>query len=215
MYSKLGCTIAAQYVFDNMSERNVVSWNAIISAYSNNGLVEEAIQLFNLMRRRLSVDIFTILSLVNAAFGVGDLHKVTQIHGLVVKSGYGNSQRVETGLIEMYIDVNCVDDAYCIFCYMPVKDVVAWTLMLTGFVKSGKWSMAVEHFNQMTATEEVELDSVALIAVQELCSKAGGCMDCFDVTSKPNGGAFQMDHEHQSASSYPLMILTRLLKEST
>lgn len=173
MYSKFGCPIAARYVFDSMSLRNVVSWNAVIFAYSNNGLVSEAIRLFNLMRRNLPVDTFTIMSLVSAAFGVGNLQIVTQIHGIVVRSGHGNSQPVETGLIEMYISVNCVDDAYCIFCEMPVQDVVAWTLMLTGFVKSGNWSIAVEHFNQMMATEEVELDSVALIGILSGCSSSG------------------------------------------
>ncbi|KAK4347699.1 hypothetical protein RND71_034038 [Anisodus tanguticus] len=173
MFLKLGCPIAARYMFDSMSERNVVSWNAMIFAYSSNGLVEEAIQLFNLMRRSLSVDTFTIMSLVSAAFGAGDLQIVTQIHGLVVKYGHDNSQRVESGLIEMYIDVHCVDDAYCIFCEMPVKDVVAWTLMLTGFVKSGNWNKAVEHFNQMLIREEVELDSVALIGILSGCGSSG------------------------------------------
>ncbi|XP_060194509.1 pentatricopeptide repeat-containing protein At1g11290, chloroplastic-like isoform X1 [Lycium barbarum] len=173
MYSKLGCPIDARYVFDSMSESNVVSWNAIIFAYSSNGLVEEAIEVFNLMRRRLSVDTFTIMSLVSADFGVGDLQIVTQIHGLVVRLGHVNGQRVETRLIEMYIDVNCVDDAYYIFCDMPVKDVVVWTSMLTGFVKSGNWSMAVEHFNRMMATEELELDSVALIGILSGCSSSG------------------------------------------
>lgn len=173
MYSKLGYPIAARYVFDSMPERNVVSWNAIIFAYSNNGMVEEAIWLFNLMRRSLLMDTFTIMSLVSATFGVGDLQIVTQIHGLVVKSGHDNNQRVETGLIEKYIGVNFVDDAYCIFCEMPVKDVVVWTLMLTGFVNSGNWSMVVEHFNQMMGTDEVELDSVALIGILSGCSSSG------------------------------------------
>ncbi|KAM3285570.1 pentatricopeptide repeat-containing protein, chloroplastic-like [Capsicum chacoense] len=173
MYSKFGCPIAARYVFDSMSERNAVSWNAIIFGYSNNGMVEEAIGLFNLMRRSLLMDTFTIMSLVSAAFGVGDLQIVTQIHGLVVKSGHDKSQPVETRLMEMYIDVNFVDDAYCIFFEMSVKDVVAWTLMLTGFVKSANLGMAVEHVNQMMATEDVELDSVALIGILSGCSSSG------------------------------------------
>ncbi|CAN4083643.1 unnamed protein product [Withania somnifera] len=182
MYSKLGSFIAAKYVFDNMSERNVVSWNAIIFAYSDNDMVEEAIRHFNLMRRSLLADTFTIMSLVSGAFGVGDLLVVTQIHGLVVRSGHDNNQRVGTGLIEMYIYVSCFDDAYCIFCEMPVKDVVAWTLMLKGFVNSGNWSMALKHFNQMMATEDVELDSVALIQgrrAHALVIKAGFEGDTF------------------------------------
>ncbi|XP_062171909.1 pentatricopeptide repeat-containing protein At3g62890-like [Alnus glutinosa] len=46
MYSKCGDVEKARRIFDRMSSKNLASWNAIITGYVQNGLMEEAIQLF-------------------------------------------------------------------------------------------------------------------------------------------------------------------------
>lgn len=170
MYSKFGCMKIARNLFDNMSERNVVSWNAIISGYSENGYVEEALQMFNWMRRKgLSSDIFTVMSLIcleDFRVGIG-------IHGLIVRSGYENDQRTKTALMGAYMNGNVVNDAYRIFEEINKKDLVAWTLMLRGFSKSGNWRMTIDHFNKMMGEDEIALDSVSLITMLSGCSCGG------------------------------------------
>ncbi|KAG6410736.1 hypothetical protein SASPL_128803 [Salvia splendens] len=112
MYSKFGCMRIARNVFDNMTVRNVVSWNAIISGYSSNGYGGEALQMFNWMRRNgLPGDIFTAMSLIS----VEDFRVGVGIHSLVVRSGYENDPLVRTALVGSYINGNFVDDAYSIF----------------------------------------------------------------------------------------------------
>eukprot|EP01018_Ginkgo_biloba_P030838 Gb_14966 [translate_table: standard] len=49
MYSKCGSIEDAGRVFDNMPERNVVSWNGMIIGYAQNGCGKEALQLFEQM----------------------------------------------------------------------------------------------------------------------------------------------------------------------
>lgn len=49
MYGKCGNSKDAKMVFDNMDERNVVSWNTIISGYAQNGPAREALKLFEQM----------------------------------------------------------------------------------------------------------------------------------------------------------------------
>eukprot|EP01018_Ginkgo_biloba_P016729 Gb_00639 [translate_table: standard] len=49
MYSKCGRPEFARHVFDKMSQRNLVSWNAMIAGYSQNGRHEEALNLFRQM----------------------------------------------------------------------------------------------------------------------------------------------------------------------
>ena len=66
MYSKFGCMGIARNVFNNMSVRNVVSWNAIVSGYFSNGYGGKALQMFNWMKRNgLPGDIFTAMSLIS------------------------------------------------------------------------------------------------------------------------------------------------------
>eukprot|EP01018_Ginkgo_biloba_P018985 Gb_02561 [translate_table: standard] len=49
-YSKSGRMENARHVFDRMSERDVVSWNAIISGYAQNGQCHESLNLFHQMQ---------------------------------------------------------------------------------------------------------------------------------------------------------------------
>ncbi|GFQ03845.1 pentatricopeptide repeat-containing protein at1g11290 [Phtheirospermum japonicum] len=170
MYSKLGFMNIARKVFDKMTVRNVVSWNTIISGYSENGFGDEALCMFNEMRRNgFPSDIFTFMSLISLDdFGVG-----SGAHGLIVKTGYENDQLVKTALMELYINCDFVDDAYCIFKEISKKDLVAWTLMLRGFSKSGNWRKTIDHFNKMIGEDEITLDSISLTTILSGCSSSG------------------------------------------
>ncbi|KAH6819667.1 hypothetical protein C2S51_003270 [Perilla frutescens var. frutescens] len=170
MYSKFGCMKIARNVFDNMSVRNVVSWNAIISGYSENRCGEEALRMFNWMRRKgLFGDIFTVMSLIS----LDDFRVGSGIHGLIVRSGYENEQLIKTALMGLYINGSFVNDAYRIFEEIKKKDLIAWTLMLRGFSKSGNWRRTIEHFNKMMGEDRIMLDSVSLITMLSGCSCSG------------------------------------------
>lgn len=51
LYTKCGCLRDARKVFDEMPRRNVVSWTAVMSAYSQRGFCSEALDLFAQMIR--------------------------------------------------------------------------------------------------------------------------------------------------------------------
>jgi pentatricopeptide repeat protein len=48
-YSKLTLLGEAQKVFDEMPERDITTWNTLISGYHQNGQFSEAVKLFTLM----------------------------------------------------------------------------------------------------------------------------------------------------------------------
>ncbi|KAL7217541.1 hypothetical protein ACSBR2_010907 [Camellia fascicularis] len=48
-YSKLGDMVNSRNVFDRMSERSLVTWTALVSGYSQNGYLEEALVVFSAM----------------------------------------------------------------------------------------------------------------------------------------------------------------------
>lgn len=50
MYSKSGNLDDAHNIFDNMSDRNIVSWTAMISGYAQHGFAYKAVQLFEQMQ---------------------------------------------------------------------------------------------------------------------------------------------------------------------
>ncbi|GAB4853947.1 hypothetical protein Ancab_018156 [Ancistrocladus abbreviatus] len=178
MYCQFGHVGAARKLFDQMLDRNVVSWNVIISGYADNGCGNEAICAFNLMRAAdgVSVDYFTIMSLLSACLRAEYLGTGRVIHGYIVRSGYMDEQRIKTALINIYICSNFISDAYSVFKETPVKDIVAWTLMLAGFSNRDYWNKAIEHFTEMRATHDMVLDSVVLVGILSSCSNSGALL---------------------------------------
>ncbi|XP_059077345.1 pentatricopeptide repeat-containing protein At2g13600 [Cryptomeria japonica] len=51
MYSKCGSLQKAREVFDQMPKRNVISWNAMLAGYAQNGFCKDALELFELMKQ--------------------------------------------------------------------------------------------------------------------------------------------------------------------
>lgn len=78
MYSKCGYVADAFQVFDNMPERNVVSWESMILAYARNGHAREALKLMHRMQAEgFVVDDYIHTTVISACGGVehGDIHQ--------------------------------------------------------------------------------------------------------------------------------------------
>ncbi|KNA04562.1 hypothetical protein SOVF_198540 [Spinacia oleracea] len=166
MYCRFGRIIDARTLFDEMPVRNIVSWNVIISGYANNGMGNDALYLFNLMRNNgVSLDYFTIMSLILACFQSSKGRTSSTIHGLIIRIGYSKEQKIQTALIDMYTSGNFINEAYGVYNEMAVKDMVAWTLMLKAFSSGQYWSKAVQHFRELMRVYYMSLDSTALVSM--------------------------------------------------
>ncbi|RXH82082.1 hypothetical protein DVH24_036423 [Malus domestica] len=74
-YAGDGLIESAEKVFDNMPERDLVSWNSMISCYSQQGLHHEALKMYNVMRNEnLGLDGFTIVGLLSSCAHLGALN---------------------------------------------------------------------------------------------------------------------------------------------
>ncbi|WVZ22966.1 hypothetical protein V8G54_001510 [Vigna mungo] len=75
MYSNLGDTDNAAFVFNAMFNRSLISWNAMISGYIQNGLIPESFALFRrLIQSGSGFDSGTLVSLIRGCnMGVGEL----------------------------------------------------------------------------------------------------------------------------------------------
>ncbi|KAI3857601.1 hypothetical protein MKW98_028865 [Papaver atlanticum] len=175
MYMKCGLVSVAEQVFDAMPEKNVFSWNAMISGYSDNGLGEEGIVQFKRMQRNgIVADLVTMMSLTASCSRIEWRQLGRMIRSFIIRSGFDNCLLVKTALLEMYVKLKCIEDAYRVFNEeMPVKDVVTWTLMLSGFSDAGFGNKAMDIFDQMIKIDEISLDSVALLGMISSCSKSG------------------------------------------
>jgi pentatricopeptide repeat protein len=88
MYAKCGEMEIACKVFEQISIRDVVSWNALISGYAQNGYASETLTLFHQMQLAgMMPDSVTMVSVLLACAHLGTLQQGKLIHDYVIKSG--------------------------------------------------------------------------------------------------------------------------------
>ncbi|ERM98981.1 hypothetical protein AMTR_s01748p00005760, partial [Amborella trichopoda] len=74
MYVKCGCMEKARKVFDEMPERDIVSWSAIIGGYAQDGQPTEALKIyFEMEEANLKPDCFTMVGVLSACARLGAL----------------------------------------------------------------------------------------------------------------------------------------------
>ncbi|CAL1360161.1 unnamed protein product [Linum trigynum] len=87
MYSKCGVVDCALKVFDEMKERNIVSWNSLITCYEQNGPSRKALDVFvRMMESSFEPDEVTLASVVSACATLAALKHGMEMHTRVVKS---------------------------------------------------------------------------------------------------------------------------------
>ncbi|XP_042492478.1 pentatricopeptide repeat-containing protein At4g32430, mitochondrial [Macadamia integrifolia] len=150
MYSRPGNLEEAKRIFDEMPERDLVSWNALLSGYTqgvNYGI--EAISVFTKMvKGGMELDHVSFASVVSACGHERSLEVGRQIHGLIIRTGYGTDVSVCNVLISMYAKCEIPEDAKIVFEEMIERNVVSWTTIVSVSEKD-----AFSLFNMMRQDE--------------------------------------------------------------
>lgn len=173
MYVKCGDLWNARVVFDGMSRRDRISWNAMISGYFENGECLEGLRLFLSMRECcFDPDLMTMTSLISACEVFGDQSLGRAVHGYVAKMEYGVEESVGNALIQMYSSFGRWNEAENVFTRIESKDVVSWTSMISGYSNNGLAEKAIETFKTMEL-EGVEPDEITIASVLSACASLG------------------------------------------
>lgn len=169
LFAKDFSFLDALRVFHDVDCENVVCWNAIVSAAVRNGENLMALDLFNAMcRGLLEPNSFTFSSVLTACAALGDLESGKRVQGRVIKCS-GEDVFVETALIDLYAKCGDTDEAVKIFLRMPIRNVVSWTAIISGFVQNNDYLMALKFFEDMRKVGE-EINSYTLTSVLTACS---------------------------------------------
>ncbi|KAK1276850.1 Pentatricopeptide repeat-containing protein [Acorus gramineus] len=165
----------ARSLFDGMPVPGIVSWNAMIAGYAQNGMMGNAMGLFERMPRRNSVSCHSCFtSALFACANSGAREMGRQMHALAIKAGAANDNPyIGNGLITMY--ANCGDDeeeARATFERMPRRDIVSWTSMISAYVQAGTGFEAFQLFQRMLRSG-VEPNAPAIMSILSFCSNFG------------------------------------------
>lgn len=154
MYARCGSTGDARKVFEKMPQRNLVSFNALIAAYSR--VRDHAVSALEL-GTQLSVECLrpngsTFTSLLQASSRLEDWFAGSLLHDQVMKFGFLNDQRVQTSLLGMYSNCGDLKSARKVFVWLVDKDVIAWNSIIFGNLRTDEVKKGIQRFYDMLRT---------------------------------------------------------------
>ncbi|XP_031379999.1 putative pentatricopeptide repeat-containing protein At2g01510 [Punica granatum] len=149
-YAKAGDLASARALFDSMDERTAVTWTIMIGGYSHHDRADEAFELFTeMLRSGMGPDYVTFATLLSGFNSAGAACHLVQVHGLVVKLGFGSVQIVGNSLLDTYCKVGHVDLARQLFKEMPGRDAVSFNALITGYSNEGLFKEAIRLFMKL------------------------------------------------------------------
>ncbi|KAL2327470.1 hypothetical protein Fmac_020897 [Flemingia macrophylla] len=180
-YADNGYINDARLVFDELPLRDNILWNVMLNGYVKNGDFINAMGNFREMRtsccKPSSVTYTCVLSMcaTRGNFCVG-----TQLHGLVIGSGFEFDSQVANTLVAMYSKCGNLLDARKLFNTMPQTDTVTWNGLIAGYVQNGFIDEAAPLFNAMISAG-VKPDSVTFSSFLPSILKSGSVKHCKEV----------------------------------
>ncbi|CAI9784394.1 unnamed protein product [Fraxinus pennsylvanica] len=154
MYGRHGCLDEAIVVFECMPEKNLVSWNCMISMFGQMGLAENCMFLLSeLMRSERGVSEYSFVGILSCFDGENKLQLGEQIHGAVIKYGFECVASVSNSLLNMYAKCDTKCSAEKFFEQVLVMDIVSWNTLIGAMVKSARPARAFNLFLEMCAHE--------------------------------------------------------------
>lgn len=210
LYAKCEKLISAHNCFDQIEEKNVVSWNALILGYSN-VLSSTSIRLLReMIRLGCYPDKFSFSSVLKSS-SVLDLH---QLHGLVLRMGYENHEYVLSSLVMAYARNGLINEALLfvqefenpislipsniiagiynrtghynetmkLLSLLEKPDVVSWNTAISACARSNNYNEVFKLFKRMHSGH-IHPDKYTLMTLVCVCTK----LCCLDLGGSLHG----------------------------
>ncbi|EFJ11970.1 hypothetical protein SELMODRAFT_124927, partial [Selaginella moellendorffii] len=177
MLGKFGKPEEAWRVFAGISEKNTISWNAIMSAFARNDRFQEALRVFQTMclegAEHDSVTFLNVFSSCSSSLSFGSVQRVIELHRDVVEgTGFHSDSKVGTALIMLYSRCGSLEHAKASFDGIVRGTVASWTAMIVAYIQSGECHSALQLFSTMDL-EGIHPDTVTFGYVLSVCANAG------------------------------------------
>ncbi|XP_042501122.1 pentatricopeptide repeat-containing protein At2g01510, mitochondrial-like [Macadamia integrifolia] len=173
MYAKVGELCSADYLFETMSERDLVAWNALISVYVQTGNAGKALGMFHgMVLAGIKPDSVTVVSALSACANLGCLETGKQIDQFVIKENLNSNLFVNNARLDMYAKCGSIETARCLFDKMPQRNVISWSTMIGGYAMNGDSDKSLHLFSLMQ-NAGVQPNHVTYLGVLSACGHVG------------------------------------------
>ncbi|MCO5588985.1 hypothetical protein L7F22_042949 [Adiantum nelumboides] len=170
LYGKCGALDDAFKTFEGLHDKDVISWNAIISADAKHGHGADCLHLFDEMHQMcVLADKFTMVGMLSACAALEDIKAGQYIHAQLVIEGDQREVILNTALVHMYSKCKNINYARNVFDKMEHHDMVSWNTMISGYAQLGYVDNAFHLFNEMSYKGMLP-NTVTFIVVLNACA---------------------------------------------
>ncbi|KAE8648623.1 pentatricopeptide repeat-containing protein At3g09040, mitochondrial [Cucumis sativus] len=170
MYCRCGFMCEGFKVFEEMPQRNVVSWSLITSSLSKNGEFELCLESFlEMMRDGLMPTEFAFGSVMKACADVEAYGFGSGVHCLSWKIGMEQNVFVGGSTLSMYARLGDITSAELVFEWMEKVDVGCWNAMIGGYTNCGLSLEALSAVSLLNS-EGIKMDKFTIVSAIKACS---------------------------------------------
>ncbi|GJR86990.1 pentatricopeptide repeat-containing protein [Tanacetum coccineum] len=164
----------AREYFDEMPERNVISWNSMLAGYVQHGFWEEGLNV--LMRLQgVKPDWINFVSSIGACANAAILKLGHQIVSQVEKFGFGSDVSVKNSIVTMYSKCGRIREAEKTFDLIVTKNLISWNAMMAGYAQSGQGLVSEGHhyFDMMIKHHDISPTCEHFACMVDLLGRSG------------------------------------------
>ncbi|KAI4371108.1 hypothetical protein MLD38_019377 [Melastoma candidum] len=177
-------------LFWRMPVKDSASWNTVIDGLMRNGMGIHALEMLYEMERAgalLGCVSFSIALVLVASMSLLSLGR--EIHGRIMRLGMDNNGFVRNSLIDMYSKCGDMRNSMTVFehmprmltstkdgvmvCADPIAENMAYSSLVSGYVKNGEYGAAFEVFRRKFAVEPFKVDKYSITSIISACGNAG------------------------------------------
>ena len=182
VYVKCGSIGNASKLFDEMNQRDLVSWTSIISGYIYRESFSKGLELFNKMRMEMEPNSVTILVMLQACSTFESANEGRELHGYVIKKGIMLDASVGNSILRMYTKAGgSEEDVETFFSEIDERDIVSWNILIAFYSSRGDITKVAERFNEMRreVTSSIETLTLVVSAIADCANVSdGGMLHC-------------------------------------
>ena len=176
MYAKCHSFDEAVMIFNDMDDRNVVSWNAMITACNYHNNLEKVLMCIKHMQERgVFPDEITFISAFDVFANHASITEGKQTHTHLINMELdvgGLGLNLGNSLLNMYGKCGSIELARSVFDSMSCRNVTTWTTMIASYAQQGLGEEALDLAPQMWEMGIIP-NSITFVNLLNACSHSG------------------------------------------
>ncbi|XP_057423014.1 pentatricopeptide repeat-containing protein At4g38010 [Lotus japonicus] len=173
MYIKCESVTDGKKIFDELPQKDVISWTSMIGGLVQCQCPNESLDMFcEMLDSGFQPDGIILTSVLSACASLGSLAQGRWVHEYIDRGRIKWDVHIGTALVDMYAKCGCIEMAQRVFNAMPSKNIRTWNAYIGGLAINGDGKEALRQF-EVLAESDTRPNEVTFLAVFTACCHSG------------------------------------------